>query len=85
VQAAEALDSEQAGDAGGAGYPSLIPRFAVQAPRRATRGHIDAMALYAGQSVSAVTAITPAADVLSEIATDAEELLYAQERFRNLK
>src|SRR5215469_10073035 len=75
VQAAEALDSEQAGDASGAGYPSVIPRFAVQAPRRATRGHIDAMALYAGQSVTAVTAITPAADVVREIATDAGQLL----------
>ena len=35
-----------------------IPRFAVRPPNRATRGHIDAMALYAGQSVAAVTAIT---------------------------
>jgi nitronate monooxygenase len=45
VQAAEALDEEQAGDASGAGYPLVIPRFAVQAPNRATRGHIDAMTL----------------------------------------
>ena len=75
VQAAEALDAELAGDASGGGRPSRIPRFAVQAPTRATRGHIDAMALYAGQSVTAVTAITPAADVLRKIAIDAEELL----------
>jgi hypothetical protein len=33
------------------------------------------MALYAGQSVAAVTAITPAAGVVAEIATDAEKLL----------
>jgi len=75
VQAAEALDTEQAGEASGGGRPFAIPRFAVQSPHRATRGHIDAMALYAGQSVSTVTAITPAADVVREIATDAEELL----------
>jgi len=75
VQAAEALDTEQAGEASGEGRRFAIPRFAVRAPHRATRGHIDAMALYAGQSVSAVTAIMPAADVLREIATDAEELL----------
>jgi NAD(P)H-dependent flavin oxidoreductase YrpB (nitropropane dioxygenase family) len=75
VQAAEALEAEQAGESGGGGRSSVIPRFAVQPPNRATQGHIDAMALYAGQSVTAVTAITPAADVLREIATDAEEFL----------
>lgn len=75
VQAAEALDTEQAGEASGEGWSFAIPRFAVQSPHRATRGHIDAMALYAGQSVSTVAAITPAAEVLREIATDTEELL----------
>lgn len=75
VQAAEALDTEQAGDVGGVGEPFAIPRFAVRPPNRATHGHIDAMALYAGQSVTAVTAITPAADVVREITTAAEQFL----------
>jgi NAD(P)H-dependent flavin oxidoreductase YrpB (nitropropane dioxygenase family) len=75
VQAAEALAGDQAGDVGGAGGPFPVPRFDVRSPSRATRGHIDAMALYAGQSVTAVTAITPAADVVREIAADAEQLL----------
>jgi len=75
VRAAEALDGERAGDVSGAGEPFAIPRFAVRPPNRATRGRIDAMALYAGQSVAAVTAITPAAGVVAEIATDAEQLL----------
>ncbi len=75
VTAAEALDDEQAGEVGGAVQPFPIPRFAVLPPVRATRGHIDAMALYAGQSVTAVTAITPAAEVLREVADEAEQLL----------
>jgi len=75
VQAAEALADDQAGEVGGAGEPFQVPRFAIRNPDRATRGHIDAMALYAGQSVTAVTAITPAADVVREIATDAGQLL----------
>jgi hypothetical protein len=33
------------------------------------------MALYAGQSVGAVTAITPAAEVIRELAMGAEQLL----------
>jgi nitronate monooxygenase len=79
VQAAEALDDDQAGVVTGAAEPVEIPRFAVVPPTRATRGHIDAMALYAGQSVGAVTAIPPAADVVREIVADAEQLLHHRE------
>ncbi len=75
LDAAETLDDEQAGDAGGAGGRFPIPRFAVRPPDRTTRGRIDAMALYAGQSVAAVTAIAPAADVMLEITGEAERLL----------
>ena len=75
VDAAEALDDEQAGETGSAADPVPLPKFAVVPPDRRTRGHIDAMALYAGQSVAAVTAITPAADVIREITSDAERLL----------
>jgi len=71
VEAAEALKDETAGDVGGDGEPFPIPRFAVRPPNRATRGHIEAMALYAGQSVSAVRAITPAAEVMRELAMGA--------------
>jgi len=77
VSAAEALDGEFVGDVSGAGEPLRIPRFAVRPPNRATRGHIEAMALYAGQSVGAVKAILPAADVVDELAGGAEQLLNA--------
>jgi nitronate monooxygenase len=75
VDAAETLDQEHAGDVSGDGEPFPIPRFAVRPPNRSTRGRIDAMALYAGQSVGAVTAITPAAEVIRELAMGAEQLL----------
>jgi nitronate monooxygenase len=75
VAAAEASDEEFFGDVGGDGEPFAIPRFAVRPPNRATRGRIDAMALYAGQSVGAVRAIAPAADVVRELAEGAETLL----------
>jgi NAD(P)H-dependent flavin oxidoreductase YrpB (nitropropane dioxygenase family) len=76
VDAAHALDDEQAGEVDGAGQPLPIPRFAVVPPNLATRGHVEAMALYAGQSVTAVTAITAAADVMREVTTQAEQLLH---------
>jgi NAD(P)H-dependent flavin oxidoreductase YrpB (nitropropane dioxygenase family) len=77
VEAAKALDHEFAGDVGGAGEPFPIPRFAVRPPNRTTRGHIDAMALYAGQSVGAVTAIVSATEVVRELAVGAERFLRA--------
>jgi nitronate monooxygenase len=67
----------ESGDVGGDGEPFPIPRFAVRPPNRTTRGRIDAMALYAGQSVGAVTAIVPVAEVVRELAVGAERLLRA--------
>ena len=75
VEAAKALDDEFVGEVGGGAVPFPIPRFAVRPPDRATRGHIDAMALYAGQSVGAVRAIVPAAEVVRELAEGAGRLL----------
>lgn len=77
VEAVEALADEFAGDDGDDGEPVLIPRFAVRPPDRGTRGRIDAMALYAGQSVGAVRTITSAAEVVRELAEGAERLLSA--------
>jgi hypothetical protein len=71
VEAAEALDTDHAGTRNA----RPIPRFAVSTPNRSTTGRVDAMALYAGQSVDAVTAIPPAADLVRELASDAERHL----------
>jgi nitronate monooxygenase len=81
LQAAEALENDEAGLLTGAGDPVPIPRFAVAPPGRATQGRIDAMALYAGQSAGAVTAIPPAGDVVRELVAEAEQLLrYPRDR-----
>src|SRR5258708_4558804 len=50
LDAVDVLDDEFAGDVSGDGEPFRIPRYACRPPDRATRGHIEAMALYAGQS-----------------------------------
>ncbi len=77
VQAAEALDDGFVGDVGGDGEAFPIPRFAARPPDRATRGQIEAMALYAGQSVGAVRAIVSAAEVIRELTDGAAQLLSA--------
>jgi NAD(P)H-dependent flavin oxidoreductase YrpB (nitropropane dioxygenase family) len=44
-----------------------IPRFATTAPTRATSGNLDAMPLYAGTGVDAVTHRTTVAEVMAEL------------------
>lgn len=52
-----------------------VPKFSVLPPTRETTGSVEAMALYAGQSVGTVTAVVPAADVVRELVEGAERLL----------
>jgi len=52
-----------------------VPRFATPAPLRTTIGKVEAMALYAGESVAAVHAVQPAAEIVRELAEGAERLL----------
>jgi NAD(P)H-dependent flavin oxidoreductase YrpB (nitropropane dioxygenase family) len=75
VEAAEAFDGDNVGEMAMGVMQMPLPRFAVPCPARATTGTIAAMALYAGQSVGAVTKVQPAADVVRELAEGAEELL----------
>jgi nitronate monooxygenase len=75
VEAAQSFIGEVVGETslGGVAYP--VPRFAPPTPNRATTGHIEAMALYAGQSVDAVRRVEPAADIVRELSEGAEQLL----------
>ncbi len=75
VAAAEALDAEVAGEMAFAGGRMPIPRFSVPCPNRSASGHIEAMALYAGESVDAVRRIEPAAAIVAELVEGARKLL----------
>lgn len=50
------------------GTVTEIPRFATPIPTRNTTGNLEAMALYAGTSVEAITHRSTAADVIAELA-----------------
>lgn len=54
-------------------YP--VQRFARGAPHRGMTGEIEAMALYAGESVGGVSQVQPAAEIVRELAQEAEALL----------
>jgi nitronate monooxygenase len=77
ITAAEALPDGPIGEGThiltGQRYP--VQRFARGAPHRGMSGEIDAMALYAGESVGGVTRVQPAAEIVQELAGEAERLL----------
>jgi NAD(P)H-dependent flavin oxidoreductase YrpB (nitropropane dioxygenase family) len=75
VEAAGALTDDLAGETEHGGERMPVPRHSVITPARATTGRVEAMALYAGQSVGAVTGAVPAGDIVTEVSTGAEELL----------
>ena len=78
VAAAEAFTGDTTGTmvVGDATMP--VPRFAPPCPDRHTTGSIEAMALYAGESVGAVREVRPAADVVTDICAEAARLLAAR-------
>jgi len=75
VEAALAFDGDVVGEVVVDGMVTPIPRLSVPLPNRETTGRIDAMALYAGQSVDAVRRVEPAADIVRELCDGAEALL----------
>src|SRR5215470_10576474 len=77
VEAAQGLTEPTVGETDWGGQTMPIPRFAVVAPTAQTRGRVEAMALYAGESVGAVDRVQPAADIVHELDSGAQRLLDA--------
>lgn len=75
VEAAHAFRGEIVGEQHLGSSTNPIPRFATPPPGRRTMGEIDAMALYAGESVGMVDDVRPAAAIVAELAEGAERLL----------
>jgi nitronate monooxygenase len=74
LQAAEAFQGEVGVlHAGPRSEP--LPRLSARTPSREVTGTVAAMALYAGQGVGEVTQVTPAAQVVAELAQGAAQLL----------
>jgi nitronate monooxygenase len=74
VEAAAAATDAVVGEIEIAGNAVAIPRFSPIVPSAATSGNIAAMALYAGESVTHVRTIRPAAAIVAELVAGAERL-----------
>jgi nitronate monooxygenase len=75
VAAAQALPDEVVATVQTGSGSAPIPRWFVATPSREVTGHVEAMALYAGQGVGQVTQVVPAAQVVTVLAEGAERLL----------
>jgi NAD(P)H-dependent flavin oxidoreductase YrpB (nitropropane dioxygenase family) len=75
LAAAQAFPDHRVGETLVAGEKMELTRFATPCPTRFTTGKIEAMALYAGESVGNVQAIQPAAAIVHELVREAERLL----------
>jgi NAD(P)H-dependent flavin oxidoreductase YrpB (nitropropane dioxygenase family) len=75
IEAADALRDDVVAEVEIAGEKVQVRRFQGMPPFKAASGHIEAMACYAGQSVGAVKAVQPAADIVAELFDGAEALL----------
>jgi nitronate monooxygenase len=75
LAAAEAFEGEQVGTLTVDGEPQPLPRFAARTPSREVTGTVAAMPLYAGQGVGHVNEVKDAADIVTELADEAERLL----------
>jgi nitronate monooxygenase len=69
-QAWEAAGSPPSGERPGEGEEvvSGIPRYAANLPLAGMEGDVEAMAMYAGQSVGAITEVEPAAAIVERFA-----------------
>jgi len=75
IEAAEAFDGDVVGELTWGGQVRPIPKFGGTPPPSGVRGAVEAMALYAGQSVGSVREVKPASDIVHELADGAQRLL----------
>jgi nitronate monooxygenase len=76
VEAAEAFSGEVVGEVPSvSGERVPLARFEPDVATRGTTGAIEACSLWAGESVGGVTRVQPAAEIVRELAEEAERLL----------
>jgi nitronate monooxygenase len=72
IDAVTTFDGDVVGEMEMPGMTLPIPRFAVPCPTKSTTGAVQAMALYAGQSVGVIDEVRSVGDIVAELADGAE-------------
>ena len=79
VEASEKFQGDTTGEVCIAGMKLPVSHRSAMCPSKETTGAIEAMALYAGESVASVTRVQPAAEIVRELSEGAEKLLQSPE------
>jgi NAD(P)H-dependent flavin oxidoreductase YrpB (nitropropane dioxygenase family) len=77
IAAAEALSGDVVGETRLGPQTVPVQRYSVLCPTTDTTGQIEAMALYAGESVTNVRRVQPAAEIVSDLVSGARRALNA--------
>jgi nitronate monooxygenase len=80
IDAVDAIDVEVVGTMPSADGEMPVPRRSWIPPTRGMSGHIDAMCMYAGESVALVNTVLPASHLVRSLTEGAEELLDGRPR-----
>lgn len=80
IHAVEALDIEVVGTMRSADGEILVPRRSWIPPTQDVSGHIEAMCMYAGESVALVNSVVPASQLVRSLTEDAASLLDGVQR-----
>jgi nitronate monooxygenase len=86
IAAAESLHDDSIGTVINiGGTHATVPRFAATVADKSVTGHVDAMALYAGQSVGSVKRLMPAREIVRELVEEAETFVRRSGRLADQK
>ena len=80
IDAVEAIDVDVVGTKRGADGEIPVPRRSWIPPTKDVSGHIEAMCMYAGESVALVNTVMPASQLVRSLIEDAGELLERVQR-----
>ena len=80
IDAVEAIDADVVGTIRGADGEIPVARRSWLPPTRDITGHIEAMAMYAGESVALVNSVLPASQLVRLLSEGAEARLHAVQR-----
>ena len=75
VEEANNFEGETVGEREMGGEKTPIPKYSIALPTKDTTGHIEAMALYAGECVGEIKSVLSAEEIVKEITDEAESLI----------
>lgn len=75
VEAVNKFEADSVGERKLGEEKKPVPKYSIALPTKDTTGHIEAMALYAGECVGEITKLQSAGEIVKDILEDAESII----------